>query len=104
MLQTLECCALSNFAILIAGVNNLAMQKCAFLDRAQFNNTTCIFLLYEILVVCTYVIHDVEEQCVTHLLSTTKKQIVVDRMFYKIIFHNSTMVDFALASYIRVTT
>jgi len=55
------------------------MQACAFLDGVQFDNTTCIYLLYEIIVMCINVIHDVEEQCVTHLISTIKKLIVVDK-------------------------
>jgi hypothetical protein len=55
------------------------MQACAFLDGVQFDNTTCIYLLCEIIVVCIDVIHDVEEQCVTHLISMMKKSIVVDQ-------------------------
>lgn len=80
------------------------MQACAFLDGVQFDNTTCIYLLYKINVVCIDVIHDAEEQCVMHLISMMKKLIVVDRMFYKIISHNSIMVDFMLLSYIWATT
>jgi len=104
MLQTLECCAFSNSAILIVGIYSSVICKhahytCAFLDGAQFDNTTCISLLYEIIVVCTNVIHDAKEQCVTHSISTTKKSIIVDRMLCKIILHNSTMANFALLNY-----
>ncbi len=109
MLQAFECCVFSNFAILIIGISSLAICKhahctCAFLDGAQFDNTTCIFLLYEIIVVCTNVIHDAKEQCVTHSISMTKKFIIVDQMFYKIILHNSTMANFTLLNYIQAMT
>ncbi len=73
---------------------------CAFLDGVQFDNTTCISLLYETIVVCTNVIHDAKEQCVTHLILMTKEPIVVDWMFCKIISHNLAMANFALLSYI----
>jgi hypothetical protein len=53
---------------------------------------------------CIDVIHDAKEQCVMHLISTTKKSIVLDWMFYKIISHNLAVADFALSSYIWATT
>jgi len=36
------------------------------------------------------------EQCVMHLILTMKKLIIIDRMFCKIISHNSVVVDFGL--------
>jgi hypothetical protein len=77
---------------------------CAFLDGGQSNNTTCIYLLYEITIMCIDVIHDVEEQCATDSILTMKKSIIVDRMFCKIISHNLVVADFAFSSYIRATT
>jgi hypothetical protein len=109
MPQTFKCCAFSDSTIIIVGINNLAICKhahctCAFLDGAQSNNTTCISLLYEITIMCTNVIHDVEEQCAMHFISMTKKSIVVDWMFYKIISDNLAMANFTLSSYIRAMT
>jgi hypothetical protein len=46
------------------------------LDGAQSNNTACIYLLYEIIVMCIDVIHDAEEQCVMHLISMTKSRLL----------------------------
>jgi len=109
MLQTLKCRAFSNSAILIASINNLAICKhahctCAFLDGAQFDNTAFIYILYKMIAICTDVIHDVEEQCVTHLIPMMKKPIFVDWMFCKIILHNLITANFALSSYIWAAT
>jgi hypothetical protein len=69
------------------------------LDGVQSNNTICIFFLYEMTIMCTNV-HDAKKQYGTHSILMTKKPIIVDQMFYKIISHNSAMVNFALLIYI----
>jgi hypothetical protein len=63
--------------------------KSAFgcLNGVQSNNTTHIFLLYKIFVMCINIPHDLEEQRVMHLILMTKKMIVLNQMFYKITLH-----------------
>ncbi len=56
-------------------------------NGVQSNNTTCIFPLYKIIIMCINILHDLEEQCVMHLILMKKKVVILNQMFYKITSH-----------------
>ncbi len=92
VLEAFESCGFSNFVVVITSISNLIVCKHAesafgCLNGVQSNNTTHIFLLYKIFVMCINIPHDLEEQRVMHLILMTKKMIVLNQMFYKITLH-----------------
>jgi hypothetical protein len=92
VLETFESCGFSNFVVVVTSISNSIVCKHAqntfgCLNGVQSNNTTCIFLLYKIVIMCINILHDFEEQKVMHLILMTKKVIALNKMFYKITSH-----------------
>jgi hypothetical protein len=78
VLEVFESCGISNFVVVVTSISNLIVCKHAqstfgCLNGVQSNNTTCIFLLYKIVVMCINILHDLEEQRVMHLILLTKR-------------------------------